>query len=64
MTVNQGAVSVKTVAKALEGGSYGQTIRVRNEATNDTFEVQLTGPQEATMGPIAPTAAAAQANAR
>jgi hypothetical protein len=34
----------------MEGGSFGQTIRVKNEATNETFEVVLTGPQEGTIG--------------
>jgi hypothetical protein len=56
-------VSVKTVAKAMEGGSYGQTIRVKNEATNETYEVVLTGPQEGTMGPVA-SLSGARADAR
>jgi flagella basal body P-ring formation protein FlgA len=52
VTVNlsQGAVRVKSVARAMEGGSYGQRIRVKNEATNDFYDVVLTGPQEATLG--------------
>jgi flagella basal body P-ring formation protein FlgA len=45
----QGAVELKTVARALEPGSLGQTIRVKNEATKDVFEVVLTGPQTASM---------------
>jgi flagella basal body P-ring formation protein FlgA len=45
----QGSVELKTVAKALEPGSFGQTIRVKNEATKDIFEVVLTGPQTASM---------------
>ena len=57
ITLNRGSVRVKSVAKALEGGSYGQTIRVKNEATRDVYEVILTGPQEATMpAPDAPPA--------
>ena len=48
--LQQGNVQVKTVARALEGGVYGQTIRVRNEGTKDVFPVTLTGPQTATMG--------------
>ena len=54
VTLNQGGVQVKTVAKAMEGGSYGQSIKVRNEETRDIFDVTLTGPQVAQMGPIAP----------
>jgi len=51
VTLNQGTVQVKTVAKAMEEGSFGQSIKVRNEATKDVFDVTLTGPQTANMGP-------------
>ena len=51
ITLNRGAVRVKTVARAMGEGSYGQAIKVKNEATRDVYEVVLTGPQEATMGP-------------
>ena len=49
--LSRGGVSIKTVARAMEEGSYGQTIKVRNEATKDVYEVVLTGPQEGTLGP-------------
>lgn len=49
ITLKQGAVNIKTVARAMEAGSYGQTIRVKNETTKDMFQVVLTGPQTATM---------------
>jgi flagella basal body P-ring formation protein FlgA len=49
----QGAVELKTVARALDGGSLGQTVRVKNEATRDIFEVVLTGPQTASMNSTA-----------
>ena len=49
--LNRGGVRIKSVARAMEEGSYGQTIKVKSEATKDVFEVVLTGPQEATMGP-------------
>lgn len=52
VNVAQGAVRIKTVARAMEGGSYGQAIRVRNESTRDVFTVVLTGPQEGTIGPV------------
>ena len=55
VTFNQGGVHIKTVGRAMETGSFGQTIKVRNETTNDTYEVILAGPQEGTVG--APAAA-------
>lgn len=54
--LTQGSVQVKSVAKAMETGSFGQSIRVKNEATRDVFEVTLTGPQTATMGAVTPEA--------
>lgn len=51
ITLAQGAVQVKSVARALEGGAYGQTIRVRNDTTRETFHVVITGPQAAVVGP-------------
>ena len=51
VTLNEGSVRVTTVARAMEAGSYGQTIKVRNDETKDIFDVTLTGPQTATMGP-------------
>jgi flagella basal body P-ring formation protein FlgA len=52
ITLTVGSVRIKTVARAVEAGAYGQAIRVRNETTQDTFEVVLTGPQQATMDPL------------
>jgi flagella basal body P-ring formation protein FlgA len=54
VSLAQGNVRVKSVARALEGGSFGQRIRVRNESTNDIYDVVLTGQQEATIGESAP----------
>lgn len=51
VTLERGTVRIKSVAKAMEGGCYGQTIRVKNEATRDVYQVILTGPQEATLAP-------------
>lgn len=62
--LNRGGVSIKTVARAMEEGSYGQTIKVKNEATKDVYEIVLTGPQEGTMGPAPETATVAEASAR
>ncbi|MGB7159845.1 MAG: flagellar basal body P-ring formation chaperone FlgA [Tepidisphaeraceae bacterium] len=49
VTLTTANVKVKTVARAMEAGSYGQTIRVKNEATKEIYEVILTGPQTAEM---------------
>jgi flagella basal body P-ring formation protein FlgA len=50
VVVSQGNVTIRTVARALEGGTYGQSIKVRNEVTRDVFDVILTGPQMGRMG--------------
>jgi flagella basal body P-ring formation protein FlgA len=50
VSLSQGAVRVKSVARALESGSLGQRIRARNEVTNEVYDVVLTGPQEAALG--------------
>jgi flagella basal body P-ring formation protein FlgA len=50
INANQGNIHIRTVARALEGGSFGQTIRVKNDVTNDTYDVVLTGPQEGLIG--------------
>lgn len=42
--VRQGGLVVKTVAKALRPGVYGETIEVKNEVTKETFPVTVTGP--------------------
>lgn len=52
ISLTVGSVRVKTAGRALESGSYGQAIKVRNETTQDTFEVVMVGPQEGTMGPL------------
>jgi len=50
VNANQGTIHIRTVARALEGGSFGQTIRVKNDSTNDNYDVVLTGPQEGLIG--------------
>lgn len=49
ISLRQGNIELKSVAKAMEAGAFGQTIRVKNEATREVFQVVLTGPQTATM---------------
>ena len=51
ITITSGSVRIKTVARAMDTGTFGQTIRVKNEATKDIYEVTLTGPQMAEMTP-------------
>jgi flagella basal body P-ring formation protein FlgA len=52
VTLNEGSVRITTVARAMESGSYGQTIKVKNDETKDTYDVTLVGPQTATMGSV------------
>jgi len=49
VVASEGAVRVRTVARALDNGAYGQAIRVKNEATRDIVRVTVTGPQQATV---------------
>jgi flagella basal body P-ring formation protein FlgA len=51
VTLNTGGIRIRTTARAMEAGSFGQTIKLKNEATNDIFQATLTGPQEASIGP-------------
>jgi len=52
VTINlrRGSVELRSVARAMEEGSLGQTIRVRNENTRDMLDVTVTGSQEARLG--------------
>lgn len=59
ITYTQGTVQLRSVARALSGGGYGETIRAKNDATGAIFEVILTGPQTATMNAV-PTEKEAQ----
>jgi len=51
VTLRVGSVQVKTVGRAMENGCFGQAVKVRNESTQDVYEVTMTGPQEGTIGP-------------
>ena len=37
------------IARALESGNFGQSIRVRNETTKETFNTVITGPQQTSL---------------
>lgn len=45
----QGGVRVKTVARAIDNGTYGQSVRVKNETTREVYRVVVTGMQEASL---------------
>ncbi len=64
VTVNltRGTVQLRTVARAMEQGALGQTIKVRNENTRDMLDVTITGPQEARLGDAPPADEVSQAN--
>ncbi|MGD0464183.1 MAG: flagellar basal body P-ring formation chaperone FlgA [Tepidisphaeraceae bacterium] len=64
VTVNltRGTVQLRAVARAMEQGALGQTIKVRNENTRDLLDVTVTGPQEARLGEPAPADQVSQAN--
>jgi flagella basal body P-ring formation protein FlgA len=62
ITVSHGGVSIKTVARAMEGGTLGQTIKVKNETTKDIYDVVLTGPQTASLDADAPPGKVASVN--
>ena len=44
-----GGISLKTVARALQSGTLGQTVRLRNEATDLPIDAVVTGPQTACL---------------
>jgi flagella basal body P-ring formation protein FlgA len=45
-----GGIRLKIVGKALDPGTLGQTVRVRNEATREVIQATVTGPQTASLG--------------
>jgi flagella basal body P-ring formation protein FlgA len=56
--MRRGTVEVKSVAVALQNGSAGQSIKVKNDVTNQVFQVTLTGPQTGMMTSSDPLASA------
>ena len=40
-----GGMMIRTVGKALEGGTYGSVIPVKNEGSNRSFQARISGPQ-------------------
>ncbi|HZK80177.1 MAG TPA: flagellar basal body P-ring formation chaperone FlgA, partial [Humisphaera sp.] len=54
VTLNSGGIHITTVGRAMENGTYGQSIKVKNEATKEVYQVILTGAQEGTITPPTP----------
>jgi flagella basal body P-ring formation protein FlgA len=50
VVMRRGGIEVRTVATALQAGSYGQLIRVKFEKSREQIDVRLTGPQFAELG--------------
>lgn len=53
----QSGIMIKTVGKALEGGSYGDVIPVKNESSRRSFDAMITGPQTVEVRAPGPGAA-------
>ncbi|HWE04350.1 MAG TPA: flagellar basal body P-ring formation chaperone FlgA [Tepidisphaeraceae bacterium] len=51
VTLNSGGIRITTVGRAMESGTYGQSVKVKNEATREIYQVILTGAQEGTISP-------------
>lgn len=56
----RGVVEVKSVARAMQAGTAGQSIRVKNETTGELFSVTMTGKQTAALGDATPVVADAR----
>jgi flagella basal body P-ring formation protein FlgA len=54
VTLAQGNVKVTTVVRAMDGGSFGQSIRGKQETTGTIFDVTLTGPKTGEISPESP----------
>jgi flagella basal body P-ring formation protein FlgA len=51
ITLVDGSVQIRGVARAMETGVLGETIKVRSQTSRDVFDVVVTGEQEARLGP-------------
>ena len=54
VVLTHGAIQAKSVARAMEQGTFGQSIRVKNEVTGNVFDVIITGPQAARLASSGP----------
>jgi flagella basal body P-ring formation protein FlgA len=62
VTLTDGSVQIRAVARAMEMGVLGQSIKVRSETTRDVFDVTVTGEQEARLGSTSASAGSAAAD--
>jgi flagella basal body P-ring formation protein FlgA len=62
ISLQQGTVRITAVGVAMEQGTLGQTIKVRNETTREIFDATVTGQQEARLGGAKPNPGVAAAN--
>ncbi len=62
MTLRRGSVEIRSVARAMESGAMGQSIKARSETSRDIFDVTVTGPQDAVLGSTAEAQEAADRN--
>ena len=54
VTVAQGNIEIRLLARAQESGGFGQVIRATNEQTGQTMHITLTGAQRGVMTPEGP----------
>jgi flagella basal body P-ring formation protein FlgA len=47
VTVSSGAIEVNLTATAMQSGSLGQTVRLKNDVTREVFQARITGPGRA-----------------
>jgi flagella basal body P-ring formation protein FlgA len=59
VTLTEGSVQIREVARAMEMGVMGETIKVRNDTTRDILDVVVTGEQEARLGSSSDSAGSA-----
>ena len=49
VTLHQNGLDLRTLARALDDGGYGQTVKVKNDTTGEILHAVITGPQTATL---------------
>ena len=52
VTLLQNNLDVRTLARALDDGGYGQTVKVKNDTTGEILHVVVTGPQAGTLDDV------------
>ena len=52
VTLLQNNLDVRTLARALDDGGYGQTVKVKNDLTGEILHVVVTGPQAGTLDDV------------